>query len=73
MLEAFFFSHSIHVELDPKPKIPPSDRHYGWLVHFPPLASLPHSGGRLCASRKYRPRAIRGPHRLFYNRICFFS
>ena len=65
----FFFSRSIHVELGPEPKLPPSGRHNGWLVYFPPLASLPHSGGCLCTSREYWLCAIKGPYRPFYNNI----
>ena len=30
------FSRSRHVELEPRPKLPPSDRHYGWLLYFQP-------------------------------------
>ena len=67
-----FFSRSIHVELDPKPKLPPSDRHYARLVYFPPLASLPHSGGCLFTSRKYWLCAIKGPRRPFNNPLRFF-
>ena len=55
-----FISGSTHVELDPKNKLPPFDRHDGYPAYFPPLATVPHSGGCLCTSRKYWLCAIKG-------------